>query len=167
MLWYQTHHPAFPPPQQQTRIVLMARRLPTVRTGADLGRRRLEHFNASLREVAEAARVAPSTVLRWERQEQLPQRPTQALSNILKALNVRKFYERRLVFEGPLEAHRPSRGNPIMCGAKTRSGGSCRKPPLAGKTRCRLHGGLSTGPRTTAGRAKCAEAARNRYRRYL
>jgi hypothetical protein len=31
----------------------------------------------------------------------------------------------------------------ITCNAKTRSGGSCQKPPLQGKTRCRLHGGLS------------------------
>lgn len=143
----------------------MAGRVPTVRTGADLRRRRLEHFKASLREVADAAHVAPSTVLRWERQEQLPQRPTGALGNILKALRVRKFYERGLVFEGPYEALRPSKRDPITCGAKTRSGGSCRKPPLAGKNRCRLHGGLSTGPRTSAGRAKCAEAASNRYRR--
>lgn len=31
------------------------------------------------------------------------------------------------------------------CGAKTRNGGACKKPPLNGKTRCRLHGGKSTG----------------------
>lgn len=31
------------------------------------------------------------------------------------------------------------------CGAKTRNGGECKKPPLVGKTRCRLHGGKSTG----------------------
>ena len=31
------------------------------------------------------------------------------------------------------------------CGAKTRSGGSCKKSPLSGKLRCRLHGGLSLG----------------------
>jgi len=31
------------------------------------------------------------------------------------------------------------------CGAKTRNGAPCQRPPLAGKTRCRLHGGLSPG----------------------
>ena len=31
----------------------------------------------------------------------------------------------------------------ITCKAKTRLGGTCKKPPLQGKTRCRLHGGLS------------------------
>ena len=31
----------------------------------------------------------------------------------------------------------------MTCGAKTRSGSPCQKPPLQGKARCRLHGGLS------------------------
>ena len=31
------------------------------------------------------------------------------------------------------------------CGAKTRAGTPCKRPPLAGKRRCRLHGGASTG----------------------
>ena len=30
-----------------------------------------------------------------------------------------------------------------LCGAKTRQGNPCRKPPLNGRTRCRLHGALS------------------------
>jgi len=42
------------------------------------------------------------------------------------------------------------------CLARTRSGESCRKPPLKGKRRCRLHGGLSTGPKTKEGRARIA-----------
>ncbi|MGA8688593.1 MAG: HGGxSTG domain-containing protein [Methyloceanibacter sp.] len=29
------------------------------------------------------------------------------------------------------------------CGAKTRSGGSCRSPAVSGKTRCRIHGGAN------------------------
>lgn len=32
-----------------------------------------------------------------------------------------------------------------VCGAKTRSGKPCNNKPIAGKKRCRLHGGLSTG----------------------
>ena len=31
----------------------------------------------------------------------------------------------------------------VTCGARTRSGNPCQKPPLQGKTRCRLHGGMS------------------------
>jgi hypothetical protein len=30
-----------------------------------------------------------------------------------------------------------------LCGAKTRSGSPCRRAPLKGKTRCKLHGGAS------------------------
>jgi glucans biosynthesis protein len=31
------------------------------------------------------------------------------------------------------------------CGAKTRTGSFCRRPPVQGRKRCRLHGGLSPG----------------------
>ncbi|MGX9352354.1 HGGxSTG domain-containing protein [Shimia sp. W99] len=33
------------------------------------------------------------------------------------------------------------------CGAKTRSGGQCQARVVPGMRRCRLHGGLSTGPK--------------------
>src|SRR5579883_362242 len=32
---------------------------------------------------------------------------------------------------------------PLHCGARTGNGGLCRKPPLAGGNRCRLHGGAT------------------------
>ena len=54
---------------------------------------------------------------------------------------------------------------PIRCGAKTRSGTPCAKYPIAGKKRCRLHGGRSTGPRSAAGRARIA-AANTKHGRY-
>ena len=31
------------------------------------------------------------------------------------------------------------------CGAKTRTGTPCQRPPVQGRKRCRLHGGLSPG----------------------
>ncbi|WP_291869136.1 HGGxSTG domain-containing protein [Bradyrhizobium sp.] len=35
------------------------------------------------------------------------------------------------------------------CGARTRSGGSCRSPAVRGKRRCRMHGGApGSGART-------------------
>ena len=52
------------------------------------------------------------------------------------------------------------------CDAKTRSGGLCRKYPIAGKRRCRLHGGLSTGPKIAEGRARIA-AAQFKHGRYV
>jgi len=40
------------------------------------------------------------------------------------------------------------------CGARTRAGGCCRQPAMANR-RCRMHGGLSTGPRSPEGLARC------------
>ena len=54
---------------------------------------------------------------------------------------------------------------PIRCGARTRSGVPCAKFPMDGKRRCRLHGGLSTGPKTVAGRAAIS-AANTKHGRY-
>lgn len=50
------------------------------------------------------------------------------------------------------------------CGAKTRSGGSCRRPAgwgtdHAGSGRCKLHGGKSTGAKTAEGKAAVAKNA--------
>lgn len=53
-----------------------------------------------------------------------------------------------------------------QCGAKTRSGKPCQMKPQPGKSRCALHGGLSTGPMTEAGRQKIAEAQRARWERH-
>ena len=49
-------------------------------------------------------------------------------------------------------------GTGQRCAAKTRKGTACQKPPLRGKARCRLHGGLSTGPKTPEGKARIAAA---------
>jgi len=43
------------------------------------------------------------------------------------------------------------------CGAHTRCGGECRQPAMP-NGRCRLHGGVSTGPRTPAGLARSRRA---------
>src|SRR6266404_8560759 len=44
------------------------------------------------------------------------------------------------------------------CCAKTRAGAPCIMRVVPGKRRCRFHGGLSTGPKTKAARARIAEA---------
>ena len=51
----------------------------------------------------------------------------------------------------------------VVCGARTRSGEPCREMPVSGKTRCRLHGGLSTGAKTAEGRARISEAMRRTW----
>ncbi|WP_024334631.1 HGGxSTG domain-containing protein [Desulfotignum balticum] len=40
------------------------------------------------------------------------------------------------------------------CGAKTRRGTACKRKDLYINGRCRLHGGLSTGPTTPEGKAR-------------
>jgi hypothetical protein len=52
------------------------------------------------------------------------------------------------------------------CGAKNRAGWSCLMRVEPGKARCRFHGGLSTGPKTEAGRARIAHAQRRRWQAY-
>ena len=59
------------------------------------------------------------------------------------------------------------------CGAKTRRGSPCQAPAVWNKVndrpvngRCKLHGGLSTGPKTDEGRCRSAQAARARMKHY-
>jgi hypothetical protein len=57
---------------------------------------------------------------------------------------------------------RPPRRERPRCGARTRAGGRCKAPVVwrsvdrRPRARCRLHGGLSTGPKTQAGKASSA-----------
>jgi hypothetical protein len=49
----------------------------------------------------------------------------------------------------------------LQCQAKSkRTKQQCRAPAAKGKTKCRFHGGASTGPKTHEGRQRCAEANR-------
>jgi hypothetical protein len=57
-----------------------------------------------------------------------------------------------------------SRAEHSKCGAKTRSGGLCQAPALT-NGRCHRHGGLSTGPRTEAGKAKHRERTKEHMKR--
>lgn len=43
-----------------------------------------------------------------------------------------------------------------LCGAKTRSGEPCKRHAAVGSTRCKLHGGRSTGPRNQTGNRNAA-----------
>lgn len=52
------------------------------------------------------------------------------------------------------------------CGARTRAGGNCRARIVPGKRRCRIHGGLSSGPKTPEGRALIARAQRSRWAKH-
>jgi hypothetical protein len=63
-------------------------------------------------------------------------------------------------------------GNPVgdpssapRCGARTRRGTACQCPAIRGRRRCRLHGGLSTGPRTLKGWGSSAKTLKTLNRR--
>ena len=49
-----------------------------------------------------------------------------------------------------------------ICGAKNRQGNPCQCKRLFRGNKCRFHGGLSTGPKTAAGRRAIAMATRQR-----
>ncbi|MCO4875772.1 HGGxSTG domain-containing protein [Paraburkholderia caribensis] len=50
----------------------------------------------------------------------------------------------------------PDECSGMTCGAKTRAGTPCKLTSIFANGRCKLHGGMSTGPRTDAGRKRSA-----------
>ncbi len=46
----------------------------------------------------------------------------------------------------------------LRCGASTASGAQCGSPALRGQATCYAHSGLPMGPKTAAGRERCAKA---------
>jgi hypothetical protein len=54
----------------------------------------------------------------------------------------------------------------FRCNAKTRKGTPCRARGLGKGGRCKLHGGMSTGPRTPEGKARALAAAREGFKRW-
>ena len=51
----------------------------------------------------------------------------------------------------------------VICAARTRKGQPCRLKSEPGRTRCKFHGGKSTGPKTAEGKARIAAAQRARW----
>ena len=48
----------------------------------------------------------------------------------------------------------------LLCGATTRRGTPCRRKDIGAGGRCKLHGGMSTGPRTKKGKRRAAKNAK-------
>jgi hypothetical protein len=72
-----------------------------------------------------------------------------------------RYHRVRHPLSGEMVVQRKPKQNLPQCGAKTRKGTPCKM--LAGANgRCRMHGGLSTGPKTPEGRARIAESNRRR-----
>ncbi|TAK33216.1 MAG: hypothetical protein EPO40_00605 [Myxococcaceae bacterium] len=68
----------------------------------------------------------------------------------------------------PQNAAPRARYVPPQCGARCRDGHPCKAATMLWRSRCRMHGGASTGPRTPEGKAKalaCLAAGRARRAR--
>jgi hypothetical protein len=88
-----------------------------------------------------------------QHQQQLDVVPTspQALTAFLMAQHAA---EQTLLAERPPF---PAVCRDVRCGARTRQGTPCKRRDVYGcGLRCPLHGGLSTGPRTAAGKQRAA-----------
>jgi hypothetical protein len=73
--------------------------------------------------------------------------------------------ERGYAYPAPAFPVFPDECRGMTCGARTRAGTACRRRDLGVNGRCRLHGGLSTGPRTVGGKARSARNLPNPMRR--
>lgn len=51
----------------------------------------------------------------------------------------------------------PPKFHDLRCGAKTRAGTPCKIKSIYSNSRCKLHGGLSTGPKSQEGKTKVAK----------
>ena len=94
-----------------------------------------------------------------------------AAVDVLRALDALDAAARRI----PLAVLRPRRTARPRCGARCRDGHPCAAAVVVQRTddgvryaaRCRMHGGLSTGPRTPEGRRRALDAlARGRAARW-
>ena len=74
----------------------------------------------------------------------------------------RKYWRRVSAGEDP---EYPEWMEYMTCGAKTRAGTPCKRRDLYANGRCRLHGGLSTGPTTPEGKRRAAENGRRPKRK--
>lgn len=50
----------------------------------------------------------------------------------------------------------PAEFRGLACGARTRMGQPCKRTDLMRNGRCKFHGGMSSGPKTAAGRKRAA-----------
>jgi transcriptional regulator with XRE-family HTH domain len=107
----------------------------------------------SQRELAERAGVHEQTVKYWEGKQ-----------GVIAGVAVDLMFKKLAV---ALEKSEQSNKSPNQrCGARTRKGAPCKAKALPEKTRCKFHGGMSTGPKTAEGRQRIAEAQRRRWAAY-
>jgi DNA-binding transcriptional regulator YiaG len=111
-------------------------------------------------QLAEAAGFSADTVKYWEAAKgRADGVAAKALRQALEARGFEVPKHRDAPYTPPPPPHPPA-----TCGAKTRTGAPCQCRPLPCSRRCKFHGGLSTGPKTQAGRDRIAAAQRARHK---
>ncbi len=76
-----------------------------------------------------------------------------------------KLTDRKVLIQAGLATRFGPSWTGRRCGAKTRAGGPCQNPAIKNRTRCKLHGGLSRGPKTPEGKARSIAAHTKHGRR--
>lgn len=78
-----------------------------------------------------------------------------------------KAHERtvNVIVSGRAETRRMPIDWDYPCGARTKAGTPCKMKATYASGRCKLHGGLSTGPRTDEGKDRIREGQRRRRER--
>lgn len=140
-------------------------------TGPDMKAHRLA-AGLSRRALADLAGLHPDTVKYWEAKSRVDpygHAPTKIFATLGLPIPKRHFrsFRRTTRARCGVLGYPPQKPiiAPATCGAKTRKGTPCRAKPIPGKSRCKFHGGLSTGPRTPEGKARIAEAQCRRWAR--
>lgn len=154
-------------------------------TGSELRHHR-QNSGLSQIALAEQAGVSRDTVQYWEAKPVVDVRGW-GPEHILKALGLRVYQtsnaharsrgisaSRQKMIDQELTAERlrskqiqekAGSKHRVLCEAKTRKGTPCQRKSEPGRKRCKLHGGMSTGPITAEGRKRIADAQRSRWAR--
>lgn len=147
-------------------------------TGTEVRRAR-ERAGMSRRALADAAGLHPNSVKRLERFGDIPCSSWYALKRVAPCLpwfvvinppvrrEARKgrFCATKCAPAGASSGVVPALPKlKKLCGARTRKGPPCVAPARP-NGRCRMHGGLSTGPRTPEGKKRMVDAHRRRLER--
>lgn len=75
----------------------------------------------------------------------------------LKEAEFQAWADRDYRYPPPPASQFPAELAEQTCGAKTRAGTPCKMRSIYANGRCKLHGGLSTGAKTTEGKARQLE----------
>lgn len=151
-------------------------------TGADLRAMR-KAARLSQARLADLAGVSRDCVQYWERKPLVdlrgygPRRMLDAMGRG-EIYRTAEAHRRRLLAGNPcayLEAQiapamereaQRARTRRVTCGAKTRKGTACRMKSEPGRTRCKYHGGRSTGAKTPEGRDRIRQAQLQRWAKW-